>query len=150
MAGDYDTPMELRLIREPSVDGVTIGRLSVNGRFAVWTLEDEIRNGPKVLHQTAIPAGRYRVVITKSQRFGKMLPLLENVPGFAGVRIHSGNVAADTSGCILVGMQKGQSSVLQSRVAMDVIQPQIAAALAKGEDVWLTIENPSPERVLRA
>ena len=142
--------MDLLVRREPSVDGTTIGQMFVNGRFSFWTLEDQIREGPKVIHETAIPAGRYRVTITKSERFGKMLPLINDVPGFTGVRIHSGTTSADTSGCILVGMQRGPASILSSRIAMDNLQPQIASALAKGDEVWLTIENHKTERNLNA
>jgi hypothetical protein len=90
--------MELLLQRKPSADGCTIGQLFVDGVFCVFTLEDVVRDGPKIAHETAIPAGRYRVDVTRSQRFGRMLPILLTVPGFDGIRIHPGNVAADTSG----------------------------------------------------
>jgi len=142
--------MEMRLEREPSTDGATIGRLFVNGALRAFTLEDVVRDGPKVIHETAIPAGRYRVTITMSQRFGRMLPLVNDVPGFTGIRFHSGNFAGDTSGCILVGMNRGRASLLSSRVAMDWLQPQIAAALARGDEVWLTVVNPTKEHELRA
>ena len=142
--------MELRLEREPSVDGMTPGKLYVDGKFWYFTAEDLQRDGSKVMHETAIPPGRYKVIITRSARFDKMLPLLEDVPGFTGVRIHAGNTAADTSGCILVGMARANASVLSSRVAMDWLQPQIAGALARGEECWITIAAPSTERTLRA
>jgi hypothetical protein len=134
--------MELLLKRQPSADGVTLGQLFVDGRHECFTLEDVIRPGPKVAHETAIPAGRYRVAITPSQRFGRMLPLLEDVPGFAGIRIHPGNTKADTSGCILVGQGRRLDSVVSSRLAMEALQPKIAGALARHEDVFITIENP--------
>lgn len=131
--------MELLLRREASADGCTIGHLQVDGAFCCFTLEDVVRQGPKVQHETAIPAGRYRVDITRSVRFGLMLPILLDVPGFSGVRIHAGNVAADTSGCILVGFSRTNDSIMSSRLALAALQPKIAGALAHGEDVWLTI-----------
>ncbi len=133
--------MELLLKRQPSTDGCTLGQLFVDGRHEAFTLEDVVRDGPKVMHETAIPAGRYQVVITLSNRFGRMLPELLDVPGFVGIRIHSGNVAADTSGCILVGHSAAVDSILDSRLAMNALQPKIAGALARHEDVFITIEN---------
>ena len=131
--------MELELLREPSRDGCTIGRLAVDGAFCCWTLEDVVRDGPKVQGQTAIPSGRYRVAITKSQRFGVMLPLVLDVPGFEGVRIHAGNTAADTDGCILVGQSRGVRSILGSRAALGDLQGRLARALASGDRVMLTV-----------
>jgi hypothetical protein len=142
--------MDLVLRRRPSVDGCTLGELFVNGVHECFTLEDMVRDGPKIAHETAVPAGRYEVVITKSQRFGKMLPLLLNVSGFDGIRIHSGNTAADTSGCILVGQRAAVDSVLDSRLAMAELQPKIAGALARGERVFITIKNPGVETLMKA
>jgi hypothetical protein len=141
-----DIPMELMLLREPSVDGCTIGKLSVDGGFECFTLEDVIRNGPKISDQTAIPPGRYRVVITMSNRFGRMLPQLVDVPGFEGIRIHPGNTAADTSGCILVGQSRANDSVSSSRLAMEQLQRKIAGALARNQDVFITVVNPAAGR----
>lgn len=133
--------MEILLQRQPSADGCTIGRLAIDGVFACRTLEDVERKGPKIAHETAIPAGRYRVAITRSARFGKMLPILLDVPGFDGIRMHSGNVAADTAGCILVGQSKANDSILGSRLALAELQPKIAGALARHEEVWIQIES---------
>ena len=133
--------MILTLRRKPSTDGATLGELFVDGRFECFTLEDVVRHGPKIIHESAIPAGRYKIVITKSQRFGRMLPLLLDVPGFTGIRIHPGNTAADTSGCILVGQGAVNGRLTDSREAMAQVQARIAAALAQGDDVWMRIEN---------
>ncbi|HEY7169600.1 MAG TPA: DUF5675 family protein [Vicinamibacterales bacterium] len=138
--------MELMLLREPSADGCTIGKLSVDGGFECFTLEDIIRNGPKVADQTAIPPGRYRVDITMSHRFGRMLPELVGVPGFEGIRIHPGNTAADTSGCILVGQSRANDSISSSRLAMEQLQRKIAGALARNQGVFITIVNPAAGR----
>ena len=137
--------MELSVKRDPSADGCTLGRLFVDGVFEAFTLEDIVRAGPKVMHETAIPSGRYRVDITKSERFQRMLPILLDVPGFTGVRIHPGNTNADTSGCILVGQSRAHDSISSSKLAMQALQPKIAGALARGEDVFITIEDPVPE-----
>ena len=105
--------MEVLIDRAWKKDDYTISRLYVNGElFGCNTLEDtdrglnqemdldEIKN-KKVYGQTAIPSGSYECVYTYSNRFKKMLPLLKGVPGFDGIRIHSGNSAKDTEGCIL-------------------------------------------------
>ena len=93
----------------------TIGKLYINGDYFCDTLEDVVRDGEKVYGKTAIPEGTYTIVLTMSNRFKKILPLLLQVPKFEGVRIHSGNTAADTEGCILVGKNKEKGKVLESR-----------------------------------
>lgn len=96
----------------------TIGRLFINGAYECDTLEDTVRpDGVKIAGQTAIPAGTYPVRITWSPRFKKMLPMLDNVPNFTGVRIHTGNTAQDTEGCILVGYNRVKGRVCDSRAA---------------------------------
>ncbi len=101
--------MNLKLLRKTFTEESTIGVLSVNGTAECFTLEDKVR-AVKIPGKTAIPAGIYEVTITFSDRFQKPLPLLLNVPNFAGIRIHPGNTAADTEGCILVGKTHGPTS----------------------------------------
>jgi hypothetical protein len=136
----------LRLIREPTVNGATLGCLFADGHWAAFTLEDAIRevegqpvSAWKVPGETAIPAGQYRVIVTPSAHFGRPLPLLVDVPGFEGVRIHPGNVPADTQGCILVGLDRDPGRVLQSRVAFDRLFDQVAHAPGA---IWIAIEQP--------
>ena len=131
--------MQLRVIREPSVDGATLGSMYVDGHWQSFVLEDAIRD-EKIAGQTAIPAGRYRVDITPSQRFQRLMPILLDVPGFSGIRIHSGNVIADTEGCLLVGRTRGVARVGESRLAFEALFALLKAALADG--IWITIENP--------
>lgn len=131
--------MTLTIQRERSQPWGTRGYLLLNGEPDLFTLEDVVRSGPKVLHETAIPAGRYRVVIDFSQRFGRMMPHILAVPGFEGVRIHAGNVAADTSGCVLVGLGKIPQGVNRSKDALERLLQQIAPVLARGEQVWIDV-----------
>lgn len=106
--------MKLELIREPSNAEATLGKLYIDGKFFCDTLED-IERVTKVYGKTAIPKGHYKVIINKSTRFGKLTPLLLNVPNFEGVRIHSGNTAEDTDGCILVGNKGNNNWIGNSR-----------------------------------
>ena len=134
--------MQLRLERVQIDHDVTIGSLSADGVWQCWTLEDVVRpKGFKVPGQTAIPAGRYRVLITPSPRFKRDLPLLVDVPNFSGVRVHPGNTAADTEGCILVGAERGADgkSIGRSRVAFDNLFIKLSDALARREQIWLEI-----------
>lgn len=97
----------------------TIGKLYVDGHYLCDTLEDTVRPaGTKIAGKTAIPAGTYRVKKTMSPRFKKILPEILDVPGFAGVRIHAGNSAADTEGCLLIGLNKAKGKVLESQATM--------------------------------
>ena len=141
--------MELRLERNPSSIHATLGQLYVNGEFRCYTLEDPVREIPgqsvdewKIPGATAIPTGRYKVAVTISPRFGRRLPLLYDVPGFAGVRIHPGNTADDTEGCILVGRKIAGEAVIDSRAAFADLFERIEVALQAGEAVWIEINNP--------
>jgi|SRR5579863_1366682 len=141
--------MLLELKREPSADGCTLGSLYVNGEFECFTLEDVVREVPqeavekwKVPGDTATPAGTYDVIVDMSAHFQRMLPLLLHVPGFEGVRIHSGNVSADTEGCILVGKRRTTAAVLDSRTAFNALFTNIRAAIARAETVQVRITNP--------
>jgi hypothetical protein len=130
--------MEIELKREPSGPACTFGKLYVDGVYQAESLEDVVRE-VKIKGETAIPAGRYRVIVNHSQRFGRELPLLLKVEGFEGVRIHPGNTAANTSGCILVGTERGPDSVLHSRDAFNELFVEIQAAIAGGEEVWISV-----------
>ena len=130
--------MNLRLERLWCGPKCTIGLLKVGDTHECFTLEDVVRP-EKVYGETAIPAGTYNVVVTPSNRFKRDLPLVENVPGFSGVRIHPGNTAKDTEGCILVGNSKGPDAVYESRKAFDSLFPKIKSALEAGETVTLEI-----------
>lgn len=130
--------MNLTLIRRWGSPNATIGELLIDDVRQCFTLEDTIRTGPKIPGETAIPAGRYQVVVTESARFKRALPLLIDVPGFEGVRIHPGNTAQDTEGCILVGASMGPDRVYNSRKAFGPLFDWIQQALTRGP-VWLTI-----------
>ena len=132
--------MELLLRRDQSTAAATLGELSVDGQFECYTCEDVVR-AVKIKGDTAISVGRYQVVITMSNRFKRELPLLLNVPNFDGIRIHTGNTAEDTEGCILVGQQIDGDSVRDSRPAFAHLFPKIQAALQDGGECWITIED---------
>ena len=98
----------------------------------------------KVQNQTAIPVGRYRVIVDKSARFGRQMPHILNVPGFDGIRIHSGNTDADTDGCLLLGQDWDKSQpdfVGNSRAAFGTFFPKLLAGIEVG-DAWITVVNP--------
>lgn len=134
--------MILEVFRTPSTDKCTLGKLFIDGIDTCYTLEDVVRE-EKIYGETAIPAGRYRVLITHSNRFQRDLPLLVDVPNFTGVRIHAGNRAEDTHGCILVGthVSPNGDAITESRAAFEVVFPQIRDAIERGEEVWLEIKE---------
>ena len=123
-----------------------LGKLYVDGKPFCETLEDVVREVPgksvsdwKVPKCTAIPRGTYDVIVDMSARFKRRLPRLLNVPGFTGVRIHSGNSHADTEGCVLVGMVRNGELVGRSREAFDKLLPIIDSALVKEDRVVIEI-----------
>lgn len=138
--------MKLKIERSWCGPECTVGTMTLNGAYECFTLEDvvrEVQDLPvsewKVKGETAIPKGTYNVAITPSQRFGRDLPLLENVPGFSGIRIHPGNTAADTEGCILVGKARSTRSVMDSRTAFNELFAKLRDALEAGETVTLEV-----------
>jgi len=131
--------MDMLVTRQTLTDESTIGELTIDGVHQCFTLEDKVRAG-KVFGETAIPAGRYEVVVNFSNHFQKMLPELVSVPNFEGVRIHSGNTAKDTEGCILVGTTKGTNVVNGSRDAFNALFAKIQAAAAN-EKVFIEIKQ---------
>lgn len=133
--------MEIQVKRKIFTENSTIGELTINGVFECYTLEDKDREleygGVKVYGKTAIPKGRYNVVNSFSNRFKKYLPELLSVPQFSGVRIHQGNVAEHSEGCILVGATKGKDFIGNSRIAFDALFKKMKAVEKKEK---ITIE----------
>lgn len=137
--------MELLLTRRSLTKGATEGALYI---LEAYTLEDRVRPlGEKVAGQTAIPAGRYRVVVDHSPRFGKLMPRLLDVPGFSGIRIHTGNKPDDTEGCILVGDDPTTLTdawIGKSRAAYNELLPKLVAAQERGEEIWIKVSDAAP------
>jgi hypothetical protein len=133
--------MNLRLIRSVFTDTSTIGKLCVDGEKLCYTLEDAVRD-TKIAGLTAIPKGRYQVIINHSPRFGRDLPLLLNVPNYEGVRIHPGNDATETEGCILVGTTHGKDFIGGSRKAFNLLMDKL-----KGQtDIFIDREEIGHDR----
>lgn len=133
--------MDLELKRVQLDGDVTIGRLSVNGVEQCWVCEDTQRapGATKVPGETAIPLGRYRIDVTWSPRFQKPLPILLDVPGFEGIRIHPGNDVADTDGCLLPGLDREPKGVGRSVAAFMPLSSMIRNAIDTSEEVWINI-----------
>ena len=137
--------MYIQVVREYYGDKATEGKMFINGTFECHTLEDTDRGlekgGEKVYGKTAIPKGKYNMILTYSNRFKQILPLIEDVPNYSGIRIHKGNTSANTEGCILVGNKNsshGDDFIGSSKVAFEHLMPQLIAA--KGRDEEVTIE----------
>lgn len=127
----------LILKRDTYTSKSTIGKLYINDLFICDTLEDTCRDinkdgdlndrgEAKVYGETAIPSGIYKVIMNISPKFKKLLPRLIEVVGYDGVLIHSGNIPADTYGCILVGtrgldsLKGGTSSIAFTKLMKEL------------------------------
>jgi len=140
--------MNIYVVRDDCTATRTFGTMTFPDGYVCQTLEDPVRPaGEKIDHETAIPSGTYNVSVTMSQRFGKMLPLISPVPNFSGIRIHSGNTTADTSGCVLVATTRGHhDDIVSSREAMEQVQKRIADALVSPTGICtITIVQPKVE-----
>ena len=112
------TKMLIEVKRFEFKDTHTVGKMYVDGVYECYTLEDAVRNGTKVLGKTAIPIGKYKLIVDASVRFKQDMPHILNVPDFTGVRIHAGNTSADTDGCILLGSTwAGKDFIGNSKIA---------------------------------
>ena len=117
--------MKLTLKRIALRQTYTIGKLYIDGVYFCDTIEDKVvdvdksgkfeGNEKKVYGESAIPYGIYKVIVTLSPRFKRFLPEIINVPNFDFIRIHAGNTAKDSHGCIIVGQNKEVGKVLNSR-----------------------------------
>lgn len=144
--------MEIVVSRKKHTSRSTVSELSINGNFECYCLEDTDRglkqsmslsdiNKLKKYGETAIPTGRYQVVVTPSARFKRDLPLLVNVPGYEGIRIHTGNVPADTHGCLLPGSTFENDRVSGSTIAFQKLFTKILAAIKANQKIYITIQD---------
>jgi len=147
--------MNLILFRPWKQSTYTIGKLFIEQTFICNTLEPPVRDlkdlnndgdygdpgEGKIYGHTAVPQGKYRITLTWSEKFKRILPLLNGVKGFDGVRIHPGNSIADTAACILPGENKEKGRVLNSAYYVRFLMEKISEALDRSERVFITIYN---------
>ena len=142
--------MELKLERIARKSTYTIGKMYINGEYFCDTIEDVDRglkqtddlkriSDIKVKGQTAIPTGEYLITKTFSTRFKRNMYLLNNVPGFEGIRIHSGNTEKDTEGCLILGKNKAVGKVLESRDTVNAFEKILDKVLSK-EQICIVVE----------
>lgn len=142
--------MEILLRRIARKETYTIGKLYIDGEYVCDTLEDKDRGldqsmsleeikKKKVYSETAIPTGRYQIIWSYSAKFKKTMPLVMNVPGYQGIRIHSGNTHVDTAGCLLLGENKVVGKVINSVKTCNRVLPIIKKGCEEGK-VYITIK----------
>jgi hypothetical protein len=142
--------MKIKIARVARKPSYTIGHLFIDRHYFCDTLEPPDRSLTsastyddillaKCKGPTAIPQGIYHVTLTKSPKFGCILPLLMAVPGFEGIRIHAGNRPNDTRGCVLVGFNKLKGMVINSTSILRILIDRMNAAISRGMDVELEI-----------
>ena len=138
--------MEITVKRMKFYKEGTIGQMYLDGEFFCFTLEDVVREVPgepvekwKVPGETAIPTGKYQVVLQNSPHFGHDTPTLLKVPGFDYIRIHSGNTDKDTEGCLILGYrttETGKIAYGSTRPAVRDLKEKLKGATG---EVWLSI-----------
>lgn len=135
--------MKLKLTRDTFTDLSTIGKLTINDEPFCDTLEDTDRKledgGTKIYGKTCIPRGTYDVVLNFSNRYQKVMPQVLGVPGFEGIRLHPGNAAKDTDGCILVGSSRATNFIGNSVVTFGKLMGILEDAYDRQEPITLEI-----------
>lgn len=118
--------MRITLVRIANRPTYCIGKLYIDGKWFCDVIEDvdrglddamdekEILNR-KIKGETAIPTGIYQILLTYSPKYKRIMPLINNVKGYSGIRIHSGNTAKDSEGCLIVGKNTKVGMVTDSR-----------------------------------
>jgi hypothetical protein len=147
--------MELTVIRKYFTENYTIGKLYADGMYLCDTMEDKIRDlqdfnhdgdfndsgEGKIYGRTAIPCGRYRVMFTYSMKLKRSLPLLVDVYGYSGIRIHAGKNHLWTEGCILVGENKIKGELINYKYWETNISTLVRNAINTGNKVYITIKE---------
>ena len=136
--------MEFVLYRDVFEKDYTLGRLSVDGRPLGYTCEDTDRKledglDQKIPGRTAIPRGRYRIRLSMSKRFGRIMPEIMNVPAFTGIRIHGGNTHRDTEGCPLLGRDRTADGVRNCAQVNAELVRLLAEAEDRKEYCWIEV-----------
>jgi len=131
--------MYLKLTRLQQVGNATTGVLKVDGRPISETMENS---------QTLIATGMYPVRLTMSPKFGMTLPLIDRVIGRTGIRIHPGNTANDSSGCVLVGeLADAGTRLIYSKQTFLTLMGLLMEAQHHHEDIWIEVVDETPETI---
>ena len=147
--------MELEVIRKWFKDSYTIGKFFIDKERFCDTLEDKVRELHDINHdgdfrdegegkiygETAIPCWRYPVVVSYSPKLKRRLPLLLNVEGFEGIRIHAVTTAKGTEGCIGIGKNVKPGRLDNGPYYETVLVQRIDEAVKNGEEVHITIKQ---------
>lgn len=147
--------LELEILRKYYKPTYTIGKFSVDSKCLCDSIEDPIRDlndynhdgdyddegEGKIYGKTAIPCGRYRVLFTYSMKLKRSLPILQNVPGYSGIRIHGGKNADWSEGCPCVGENKLPGELINYKYWEKVISDMVRNAINSGKYVWITIKE---------
>lgn len=142
--------MRVTLRRIAFKDKYTIGRLYINGVYFCDTIEDKDRGlydwqsveyilEKKIKHETAIPYGMYKLLWSYSSKYKRLMPEITGVKGFSGIRVHSGNTAEHSSGCVLLGYNKKAGMVLDSRKVCKKFDEIVEGYYKKGEPMTFEI-----------
>lgn len=129
--------MNLKVIRYWPGVRATLGQMFVDGAAECFTLEP-----PFGVEHPPIPIGTYGVTMRTSNRFGREVPHIEDVPGRSDILIHPGNTAKDTHGCILVGeIRVDDGTIRLSGAAATQLNDKIAKAIEAGQSVTIKVEG---------
>jgi hypothetical protein len=143
--------MELTVIRKEFYDDRVVGELYTNDKFFSYTLEDTDRDltnqdsvtklkSTKIAKRTAIPYGRYRVILSYSIKLKRYLPLILDVPQWRGIRLHAGADPTYSSGCVLLGLERKGNSLYKIKAAEQALV-KLLNSINMTEAIYITIKK---------
>lgn len=134
--------MKIEVVRTYYNQNYTKGIMFVDNKFFGYTLEPQRKGSNEVSHlNRCINTGKYVAVYEYSAKFKKHLIELKNVRNHTEIKIHAGNYRKDTRGCILVGLRSDVGCVLDSRVAIDMLNDMAKIAKKNNEKIEVEVKD---------
>lgn len=137
--------MKIEVVRTYFNRNYTKGIMLVDNKFFGYTLEPQRKGSSETSYSNrCINTGKYVAVYEYSAKFKQYLIELKNVCNHTEIKIHSGNFRKDTRGCILVGLRSDVGCVLDSKIAVSMLNVMAESAKSSNEKIVVEVKEYLP------